>query len=188
MKALKLAATVTLVVLGASFYSAKADAKDIHNPNQLIAQASPLQVKPQLRDSQIKPANTNGNNSNVETQLSQAYELLKKDDYKGAIALFNKVLQTEQNNESATYAYFGRGIAYLSIDKYEAAKSDFDQVITLDAKFAHAYFFRAGTQYQLGNKNEAISDLNQAVSLFKAQGETELAKKAEDMIEKIQTS
>jgi hypothetical protein len=28
-----------------------------------------------------------------------------------AIAVFNKVLQTEQKNESATYAYFGRGIA-----------------------------------------------------------------------------
>ncbi|WP_207714097.1 tetratricopeptide repeat protein [Scytonema sp. UIC 10036] len=129
MKGLKLA--VTLVVLGTSFYSAKADAQNFQNPNQLTAQVSPLQEKPQIRDSQLKPANTSGNNSSVETQLSQGYDLLKKDDYKGAIEAFNKVLQTERNNEIATYAYFGRAIAYLSTDKYEAAKSDFDQVIAL---------------------------------------------------------
>ncbi|MBD2413972.1 hypothetical protein FACHB389_12490 [Nostoc calcicola FACHB-389] len=186
MKGLKLA--ITLVVLGTSFYSAKADAQNFQNPNQLVAQVSTLQEKPQIRDSQLKPANTSGNSSSVETQLSQGYDLLKKDDYEGAIEAFNKVLQTERNNESATYAYFGRGIAYLYTEKYEAAKSDFDQVIALDAKFAHAYFFRAASQYKLGDKEAAVLDLNQAVSLFTEQGEPELAKKAQDMIENIQTS
>lgn len=124
-------------------------------------------------------------NNNLQAYIDEGYELLQKDDYRGAIRVFNQAISIAPNN---AYGYLGRGFAYFSLKQYQEAKSDFDQTISLNSNIAYAYLFRGMSNYALGSKQQAISDLQTAANIFQKAGETEMAQKSLDALERIRNA
>ncbi|BAY62255.1 TPR repeat-containing protein [Calothrix brevissima NIES-22] len=124
-------------------------------------------------------------NDNLKAYIDEGFTLLEKDDYRGAIQAFNKVIRIAPNNP---YAYLGRGFAYFSLKQYQEAKSDFDQTISLNSNIGYAYLFRGMSNYALGSKQQAISDLQIAANIFQKAGETEMAQKSLDALERIRNA
>jgi tetratricopeptide (TPR) repeat protein len=169
MKGLKLA--VAILALGTIAISPKADAKSLFNAQQVSIAQVPNSEKETTND--------------ANTYLEQGFKRIEKDDYKGAIEVFNRLLKIEPNN---AYAYFGRGLANFSLDQYQVAKTDFDKTIEITPDIAYAYYFRGLTSYFLKDKPSAIADLRKASTLFKKEGKQDLAQKTDSAIQKIQES
>jgi tetratricopeptide (TPR) repeat protein len=169
MKGLKLA--VAILALGTIAISPKADAKSLFNAQQVSIAQIPNSEKETTND--------------ANTYLEQGFKRIEKDDYKGAIEVFNRLLKIEPNN---AYAYFGRGLANFSLDQYQVAKTDFDKAIEITPDIAYAYYFRGLTSYFLKDKPSAIADLRKASTLFKKEGKQDLAQKTDSAIQKIQES
>lgn len=58
-----------------------------------------------------------------------------------------------------------RGSAYQSVLDYVLAVLNFDEAIDLDPQYALAYYNRGISYYNIGNRNQAISDLVRALEL-----------------------
>ena len=169
MKGLKLA--VAILALGTIVISPKAEAKSLSNTQQtLVAQV---------------PNSENEKTNNANTYFERGFKRIKEDDYKGAIEDFNQVLKIEPNN---AYAYVGRGLGSFLLEQYQAAKTDFDKAIEITPDIAYAHYFRGLTSYILKDKPSAIADLRKASTLFKKEGNQDLAQKADNVIQKIQES
>jgi tetratricopeptide (TPR) repeat protein len=147
-----------------------------------------IDVKPQAEklhgESNFTQSTTDDNN-NLQAYIDQGYGLLQKDDYSGAIQAFNEVIRLAPNNP---YGYLGRGMAYFSLKQYQEAKADLDQTISLDSNIGYAYLFRGMSNYTLGSKSQAISDLQTAANIFQKAGETEMAQKSREALERIRNA
>ena len=79
--------------------------------------------------------------------------------------------------------FYNRGIQHARNKDYDRAISDFDRVITLDAKFTSAYIVRGEIRLKQKDPDRAIADFNHAVRLehqanaFRGRGFAWLAKK-----------
>lgn len=127
---------------------------------------------------------TTDNNSD-KASLEQAFTLLDQEDYRGAIEAFKQVISLSPKNP---YGYLGRGFAYFQLKQYQEAKADFDQSINLNSNIGYAYLFRGISNYVLGSKELAVSDLQTAANIFKKEGETEMAQKSLDALERIRNA
>jgi tetratricopeptide (TPR) repeat protein len=107
------------------------------------------------------------------------------DNGKTALADYNDALKL---NPKHINAYYNRGLTYNRLKEDQKAIADYDQSIKLNPQFADAYFNRGLTHYRLGQDQKAIADLKKAAELFKNQGKTDLVKKAETVLQKIQAS
>ncbi|WP_199331197.1 MULTISPECIES: tetratricopeptide repeat protein [unclassified Calothrix] len=136
-------------------------------------------------DLQTQFTQSSTDKDNFKTYISQGFTLLEKDDYRGAIQAFNQAIRIVPNNP---YGYLGRGFAYFNLKQYQEAKSDFDQTINLDSNIGYAYLFRGMSNYALGSKQQAISDLQIAANIFQKAGETEMAQKSLDALERIRNA
>ncbi|WP_017717401.1 serine protease [Kamptonema formosum] len=94
--------------------------------------------------------------------VSRGQLLAKAGDYRGAIAEYNKALESDANNFEA---YYRRGEAYYWLDDYRAAIADFDRVLRFNPNNALVYFYRGYARRNLGDNQGAISDYNQAIRL-----------------------
>jgi tetratricopeptide (TPR) repeat protein len=146
-----------------------------------------IDVKPQAEklqgESNFTQSTTDDNN--LQAYIDQGYGLLQKDDYSGAIQAFNEVIRIAPNNP---YGYLGRGLAYFSLKQYQEAKADLDQTISLKSDIGYAYLFRGMSNYALGSKPQAISDLQVAANIFQKAGETEMAQKSREALERIRNA
>lgn len=80
-------------------------------------------------------------------------------DFKAAIK------QLEQLPQNDTVTYF-KGVAYYELAQYEAAVSSFDQVIKHQSEFlSDAHYRKALSKLQLGNKEEALRELQNLLVL-----------------------
>ena len=82
--------------------------------------------------------------------LRKGNEALQRDDFKGAMADYNRVIEPKPDFAKA---YNNRGIA-----KY-------DRIVELKPIFVEAYNNRGDAKYNLGDLNGAIADLDQAIEL-----------------------
>lgn len=99
-------------------------------------------------------------NAEALTNRAQVYRRFNRlgeamDDLNRAIALEPTLLA----------ARFNRGTVYVSQQDYQAALADFDFCINTDPHMANAYFNRAITHDSLGERTEAITDLEQFLQL-----------------------
>ena len=173
MKGLKLA--VAILALATIAISPKADARSLLNTRQILRAQVIAQV-----------TNTEKENTNdVKTYLERGYKRIEKDDYKGAIEDFNQVLKIDSNN---AYAYVGRGIASFVLKQYQVAKTDFDKAVEINPDIAYAHYFRGFANYALKDRQGAIADLRKAYTLFKKEGNQDLAQKADTAIKNIEAS
>ncbi len=79
-------------------------------------------------------------------------------DYLGALSDFEKVLELEPNNKNV---FESMGITRVQLDDYQKAKFDFDKGIEFFPDKPSLYWWRARTNYSLGQIKSACNDLNQ---------------------------
>ena len=142
-------------------------------------------IKPQIERMQVESnpdQNLTQDEQKAATYLEEGIKLFQAEKYSEAIEAFNEVIKIQANNQ---YAYFFRGYSYLQLEKYTLAKTDLDKSIELDDSISYAYYFRGITNYALGDKNNAIADLETAAKLFEKDGNTELAQTSRNVIEQI---
>ncbi|MGD8439891.1 MAG: tetratricopeptide repeat protein [Holophagae bacterium] len=60
---------------------------------------------------------------------------------------------------------FELGLAYLLQERWNPAKKAFDDVHSVDPRFAHLYFYRGLAWEKLGRKDQMLKDFNQFVAL-----------------------
>ncbi|BAY24686.1 TPR repeat-containing protein [Calothrix sp. NIES-2100] len=178
MKGFKVVAS-GIILLGLMVCAPKANAENLPN----------TELKPQIEKLPVESTpnftQSPNNNSNAKAYLDQGFELLDKEDYRGAIKAFSQLISLSPDNP---YGYFGRGLAYFSTKEYQAAKADFDASINLDSSIAYNYLFRGMSNYALGSKDLAIADLQVAANLFEKEGKTDLAQQSLDAIKRIRNA
>ena len=62
-----------------------------------------------------------------------------------------------------TWAFISRGDLYARNDKPEKALADFDSAIDLDPDFAEAYAYRGIFYSDMGDVEQAVSDIEKAL-------------------------
>jgi tetratricopeptide (TPR) repeat protein len=142
------------------------------------------QTLPDTNVTQVE-SNQNPNNEKAVSYLKQGFNLFQNKKYPQAIKAFNEVIKIQPNNQ---YAYLGRGASYLLSEQYQQAKTDLDKSIQLDSSMAYAHFFRGIANTGLGNKNNAITDLETAANLFDKEGNTESAQTCRDAIKRLRNA
>jgi tetratricopeptide (TPR) repeat protein len=86
--------------------------------------------------------------------------------YSTAIIQFNKSIELDADFPQS---WLNRGIAKLGMKDYEGARRDFNQAITIRRGYALGYILRGTTDYELGNIDAMLSDLEIGLQLdFKA--------------------
>ena len=90
------------------------------------------------------------------------YELTSTPEDEQTIADYTKAIELDPE---LVIAYFLRGNAYESMQKYEQAFDDFTKVIELNPEFEPAYRERGGIYLRWEQYDEAIADLTKAVEL-----------------------
>ncbi len=90
-----------------------------------------------------------------------------------------------EQNPDDLWAYFNRGCAYHRSQNFLPALQDFSRVIAQDQQNAQAYFNRGTIYAQMGNKESAILNLQQAAQHFQASGATKAAGRSWRLIEKL---
>ncbi|MEH2266888.1 MAG: tetratricopeptide repeat protein, partial [Nostoc sp.] len=69
---------------------------------------------------------------------------------------------------------------------HKLAIADFNQALQINPNLADAYGNRGLAEYALGDRKNAINDLEQAASLFQRQGDTLRYKQTQALLEQIQ--
>ncbi len=142
-------------------------------------------TKPQINRFQLASTaspNSNQKNGDVNLYIRQGYDLFRAGNYSEAIEVVNQAIKIQPDNSDA---YFLRGASYHKLKQYQQAKVDFDKCINRNNSYSFAYLTRGITNYQLGDVNSAITDLQTAANLFKTEGDTKMLEQSLDIIKKI---
>lgn len=86
----------------------------------------------------------------------------KQQDYKGAIADYDKAIKEDQTNKDA---YYNRGTCALALKDYRTAMTYFSKTIALDPQYAKAYYSRATVLVSEEKYREALPDLDKTIAL-----------------------
>jgi tetratricopeptide (TPR) repeat protein len=95
----------------------------------------------------------------------EADTLVGRQDYAGALALYNKIIEKSKPKTEQEYQlYYKRAVCYYSLENFQEALSDINRVIekypTPQAKLLRAYIFQELEDYEA-----QLSDINELVSL-----------------------
>ncbi|NVO01482.1 MAG: tetratricopeptide repeat protein [Bacteroidetes bacterium] len=80
---------------------------------------------------------------------------ITRKDYKGAIDIFNKVLEI---NPGYPDAYLYRGMGEYLLNDLKTSMADFNKAIELQPDFAEAYFYRGVVNGDLKKNDDACND------------------------------
>jgi tetratricopeptide (TPR) repeat protein len=102
----------------------------------------------------------------IEEQLIEGMDQGMKGDYKAAIRIFSRLIQSYPNYADA---YYNRGLAKAKLGEKKDAIADYNQAIKIDMNLAEAYQERGNIWLELKNKDKAILDFKKAAELYKKQ-------------------
>ncbi len=98
----------------------------------------------------------------AEEYFNAGNEKAEQGDHAGAIADFNKAIESDANNANS---YNNRGVAKKNLGQYIDAIADYDEAIRLNPNYADAYNNRGNAKVELKQYEEAITDFNKAIKL-----------------------
>jgi tetratricopeptide (TPR) repeat protein len=84
------------------------------------------------------------------------------EDYKGAIADYNKAIQLKPDY---ALAYYSRGTVKYNLTDYKGAITDYNKAIQLNPSDTSAYYNRGLAKYNLQDYTGAITDYNKYIQL-----------------------
>jgi tetratricopeptide (TPR) repeat protein len=97
-----------------------------------------------------------------DTSLDQAGALVDKHDYKGAIAILDRLLTQDPKNVNALVM---RGDAKDDLGDHNGALDDYNAAIEINPDYEYAYATRCGTHLELSHTRAAVNDCTKALSL-----------------------
>ncbi len=87
---------------------------------------------------------------------------LGKNDFTGAIAVFNKVIENTPENHQA---YFYRGVAKMELDDLVGAAEDFEQTIRIHHGYSPAYYYLGVIKTEEKDYADAIGFFDRAIGI-----------------------
>jgi len=94
--------------------------------------------------------------------VDQARALFARHDYKGALAILNRVLQIDPKNSRALVM---RGDAKDLLGQSQDALTDYNAAIQINPDYAYAYATRCDTKVRLDRYDDAVADCTKSISL-----------------------
>jgi tetratricopeptide (TPR) repeat protein len=104
-------------------------------------------------------------------------------DYTAAVADLDAAIQADPDD---LWAYFNRGCAYHRSQNFVPALQDFSWVISQDERNAQAYFNRGVIYAQMGQKKDAVANLQQAAQQFLLKDMVTSAERARELIDQLE--
>jgi tetratricopeptide (TPR) repeat protein len=96
--------------------------------------------------------------------MAQADTLLGKEDYTGALALYNKIIDKSKPVSDEDYSvFYKRAFCYYGLEQFDQALIDINQYIQKNPE-DQAKLLRAYINQELGNYEDQLKDLNQFIS------------------------
>lgn len=102
------------------------------------------------------------NPNNAKTYYVRGLTKFDKGDFSGAIADFDRAIQTQSDYAEA---YFYRGLAYFELKDLPKSMADYNKAIDVNAGYVDAYYNRAILLSTMGDKPGAIADYTQVIRL-----------------------
>jgi tetratricopeptide (TPR) repeat protein len=101
----------------------------------------------------------------AESMHVRGYYYFEKGELAKAANDFNRSIRADAAKKFYPKNVFYRSAVYLKMHKYEAAHMGFSELIDNDPKNDELYFQRSLTEDRMGNKKDAMVDINMAISL-----------------------
>lgn len=92
--------------------------------------------------------------------FNRGVQKIEQQDYQGAIADFNQLLEREPENANA---YLGRAIAHRNLEQYQDAIADYDESLRLNPTNPNAYLGRGIAKRRMQDDKGAIEDYTEAL-------------------------
>lgn len=89
-------------------------------------------------------------------------KLLQQNDYKGAIAEYDKALKL---NENELGAHSGRAVALSLLGDYQGSEESYSKAILLDRKNSHLFYGRGAVLVRMHKSKEAVENFDEALKL-----------------------
>lgn len=137
--------------------------------------------------------------SNLQKAAQLFQEQNQQQAYQDTIELLQIVLSEDDNNSNQNqapttiefgdnnpYNLFDQGYSFYELEQYDQAINAFSEAIKIKPDFAEAYGLRGGVYFLLGNKENALADLETASQLFTIQNNSEGYQKIQEFIQVVQ--
>ncbi|MCL4302451.1 MAG: tetratricopeptide repeat protein [Anaerolineae bacterium] len=131
-----------------------------------IANAAVSPISPLSQVSPPPAVTADSDPAQTEVLLNSGIALYEKQDYQGAIKIFDEILSTDPKN---ALAYNARGSAYLDLKDYDKAVADYTKAIELETLLPHAYYNRGRAYTLLKKYDNALADLQHSAQLLPAE-------------------
>ncbi|NEP18674.1 MAG: tetratricopeptide repeat protein [Leptolyngbya sp. SIO4C1] len=120
----------------------------------------------------------------VEIYRDRGASALMLKRYQAAVNDFTQVIALDSDN---TQTYFNRACCYHHLQEYLLALQDFSRVLAAAPDHARAYLIRGLVHQQLGNREDAIADMQLAAHYFQAHHEFLAHDATVNLIETLQS-
>ena len=98
------------------------------------------------------------------SMMAQADTLLSREDYTGALELYNKIIEKSKTVSDEDYSvYYKRAFCYYGLERFEQALKDINQFIQKKPD-DQAKLLRAYINQELGNYEDQLKDINEFIS------------------------
>lgn len=92
--------------------------------------------------------------------------LLNKQDYKGALKFYSKIINAAKQKDAFVYeAVYKRAVCFYSLGEFENALKDLEIFVPANLSFSQAYLLRAFVYRELGDSENQLISLQAAMNL-----------------------
>ncbi len=99
---------------------------------------------------------------NTDYYMGKGQEELQKNNFTGAIALFNKVIEEKKENH---LAYFYRGFAKMQLGDLIGAESDFERTTMIHRGYSGGYYYLGIIKAEKKDYFDALKNFDRAIEL-----------------------
>lgn len=105
-------------------------------------------------------------NNKWQAQEVEADTLLQRQDFKGAVKIYSKIIKgTKLKDQTGYGALYKRAVCYYSLGEFESALKDLELFLPAYPGSYQAHLLRAFVYRELGDEEHTLVDLEEAVNL-----------------------